>query len=483
MLTQKYIFPEERVLKIAICHAWHQPYLIKAVPADVKTFIQSRIQSTPRQIFQDLQLRPDLQPGPVESRVTQAQVHNWWTRMCSSIWNTDADTYVSATNLLRGRNDLSGFFFEAAGIKAFGFYIENAVTELRLVVKEMSMDATYGTNNEGADFYAVLAEFGGAGIPVAYLMVTKSVSPNRIPGWLTLLLQQFLGGLQSRGMNPVFFGSDKDSAQLDAIKMTWPNATIQLCYWHVLRAVRAKLADTARTAPVPYHPLEAQSLVPEVEICWASQSLFRPSDHRYGSCDCPSKDRDFSQRLRIETSKQEAQAVVDMISRHFNSHSTIPNKYGQKREPLEIHRESTREAYRFCKDNDYPRLWVYLFQNWYHPAKWPLWSRASHPTMIPRLKTTMITESHWRLIKHDYLHRFARPRIDLVTFILISQVIPQTLARLTALKTANHRGGVASWRKKFKQDWRILEKKANDERFESGIGKLIPVMSVTKLTK
>ena len=73
------------------------------------------------------------------------------------------------------------------------------------------------------------------------------------------------------------------------------------------------------------------------------------------------------------------------------------------------------------------------------------------------LKTTMIVESHWRKLKHDYLHRFNRPRVDLVVWVLASRVIPQTIDRMRALIIGNHRKGNAAWRKAFKRQWDSLQ--------------------------
>ena len=58
---------------------------------------------------------------------------------------------------------------------------------------------------------------------------------------------------------------------------------------------------------------------------------------------------------------------------------------------------------------------------------------------IPVLKTTMIVESHWRVLKHQFLHRFNRPRIDLVTWILITRVMPDALVRMRAVKSGEKR--------------------------------------------
>ena len=35
----------------------------------------------------------------------------------------------------------------------------------------------------------------------------------------------------------------------------------------------------------------------------------------------------------------------------------------------------------------------------------------------------MVVEAYWKTVKHDYLHRSNRPRVDLVVWILIRRVI------------------------------------------------------------
>ena len=71
----------------------------------------------------------------------------------------------------------------------------------------------------------------------------------------------------------------------------------------------------------------------------------------------------------------------------------------------------------------------------------------------------MIVESHWRRLKHDYLHRFNRPRIDLVTWILAKRVIPEATEKMKGLIEGNHRMATAAWRKPFKRQWKVLQNK------------------------
>ena len=170
-----------------------------------------------------------------------------------------------------------------------------------------------------------------------------------------------------------------------------------------------------------YRPLEAQSLVSDLELCWGSLPIRCPNgDHRYGRCACPSRGVTVQAKGRIETwNNDELDTVVKIFLRHFNMHFLIPDQNGTYRSPEGIHRACAAEMYNWCRPRNYFRLRAYFWVI--------LWGRSSNPREIPVLKTTMILESHWRKVKHDYLHRFNPPRIDIVTWVLLSSVIPMLL--------------------------------------------------------
>ncbi|KAJ6039029.1 hypothetical protein N7460_007061 [Penicillium canescens] len=66
----------------------------------------------------------------------------------------------------------------------------------------------------------------------------------------------------------------------------------------------------------------------------------------------------------------------------------------------------------------------------------------------------MIVEPHWRTLKHDYLHRFNRPRVDLVVWVLASRVLPDAIHRMKAISSGQFRIFKARWREAFKKQWR-----------------------------
>src|SRR4051812_27372154 len=69
-----------------------------------------------------------------------------------------------------------------------------------------------------------------------------------------------------------------------------------------------------------YHPLEAQKLIPDLEVCWGSIPTRQPDgDHRYERCECASKGIRFTDKARLEPSAEMHQTIIDIVSRHFNA--------------------------------------------------------------------------------------------------------------------------------------------------------------------
>lgn len=353
--------------------------------------------------------------------------------------------------------------FHEENINALAIYINASIDALKRTTAEVAIDATYGTNNAGMDLYAVLAELDGTGVPMAYLFVKKDRLTGTAPtGAITQILVKFLRPLQERIIAPLFVGCDKDRSEINAIEQVWPLARIQLCYWHAKRAIKLKLKDYSKTNPLAhYRPGEAQSLVPDLEICWGSHPTRRRL--RFGYCQCESRRIKFEGYNRLEVSnEEEREAVLVIFSRHFNAHPLIPDQNGFFRTSRDIHHQCTREMYLWCRAKNYFRLWAYLFVNWYRSDQWKLWARSYYPEEIPVLKTTMIVESHWRSIKHDFLHRFNRPRIDMVIWILTSRSIPLGLDRMKAIQVGDQRRALVSWRKVFKRNWKELKSHATN---------------------
>ncbi|KAJ6093841.1 hypothetical protein N7499_003172 [Penicillium canescens] len=354
-------------MSLSIHHQWHAPYEDIELSPVVQDLINSLVSTkTPSEIYREIRQIPEGKP------VTRHQVYYLWQKANAEIWQRDLDPFISATMLLSENShyrDHHGIF-TAGNLRALGFFASEPIQKLRNTAPQLVMDSTFGTNSGGMDLFAVLAEVEGTGVPLAYCLVELLKPPQANlaegkpvradPGAMTYIIQQFLERLKIFGFNPRCVAVDKDPSELAAVTTVWPGVKVQLCYWHVKRAVGTKLNSSKSTnTQNHYRPEEAQKQIPDLEICWGSL-----------------------------------------------------------------------------------------------PVRRPLWARAADSTEIPVAKTTMIVEPHWRTLKHDYLHRFNRPRVDLVVWVLASRVLPDAIHRMKAISSGQFRIFKARWREAFKKQWR-----------------------------
>jgi 5-formyltetrahydrofolate cyclo-ligase len=60
------------------------------------------------------------------------------------------------------------------------------------------------------------------------------------------------------GLDPDVVLTDKDFAEIGAARAVWPRAKHQLCYWHMRKSVRERMA-LSRLSTAPYHLFEANA--------------------------------------------------------------------------------------------------------------------------------------------------------------------------------------------------------------------------------
>src|SRR6185312_456368 len=76
---------------------------------------------------------------------------------------------------------------------------------------------------------------------------------------------------------------------------------------------------------------------------------------------------------------------------------------------------------------DLAHLWAYLWTNWYDKKNWKLFARSSYPRATPIARTTMIIESHWRVLKYNYKHNYSKPRLDYLNYIITERLVSDTI--------------------------------------------------------
>jgi hypothetical protein len=142
--------------------------------------------------------------------------------------------------------------------------------------------------------------------------------------------------------------------------------------------------------------------------------------------------------------------LLNVIKKHANMHPLIPLSKDTFLNSTDIYRHCVEEMYRFCHSRNLARLWGYLWTNWYNDKDWKLFARSSYSAAMPLARTTMITESHWRVLKYNYKYNYNRPRLDQLTQILVEQLIPDFQSKLAQY---NRNRKFPAWWQNFKKDW------------------------------
>ncbi|KDR66651.1 hypothetical protein GALMADRAFT_26222, partial [Galerina marginata CBS 339.88] len=145
---------------------------------------------------------------------------------------------------------------------------------------------------------------------------------------------------------------------------------------------------------------------------------------------------------------------------HFHQHPSIPlnDLGGSFLTAEEIYKGAVNDIYCYCFANDLSQVWAYMWNRWYTPKQWALWARAACPS-ISRLKTTMVVENLWKHLKTRDLAQFNRPRLDLVTHLVITGVLPriqQTLNSILDKRRVGRAKALAPWQTEFRRQWKEL---------------------------
>ena len=286
------------------------------------------------------------------------------------------------------------------------------------------------------ELYSVIGQSDGAGFALAYLLLDNT---KKNDGIRTYILTEFFNQLKNRGLKYLqFFLTDKDFSQITAAQSTWNNIKIQLCLWHIKKALKKKLADNTPPKTTNYSSYSAHETFNFIDIEF------------YPSISDQKKERNF-----IFCPKDLRPKIIELLENHLHRHPLIPNCAGQFLSKEDIWKSSVQEIYEFCFKYDLRHVWAYLWTNWYQKKLWILWCRAAIEDQFCIFRTTMLMESHWKVIKRDFLPKFFRPRIDLLIYIIISRLIPHHQQQYQ--KYLNEREYV-SWKKDFKKEWKQLEK-------------------------
>ncbi|KAF7793917.1 hypothetical protein EIP86_005039 [Pleurotus ostreatoroseus] len=521
------------LVSVAIKHALvHVPYYDVTLPPEAADIVRECVEwATPNEILRRVQAK--------YPHVTSEQVHGAWTKMSEVLWKKDPDQLPSAQKLLAEFGDEVDVFDvkPAEGVEQLCWGMKRIAEPLRGQVVEIGLDATYNTNSKHLELYSIMAEHDNAGFPLSYCLLSTATSIDiqkrrkALQAWAEQVRDKY-------GVFPTFVHLDKDMGEIGMARDVW-TAKIQLCWWHLRRAVRTRLAQS-KLATSPYNAHRAAAEFHFIDVTFVPSGRPDPTEHEGGidmdllqgsdqaakkhsvnavyirippssqvpnnspvphttsnlHSDAPSNDTGVSateavpdpERLTIRLPAAAVQAavasatvdknsgvtesdnetiaetrtfcpaehrehIINLMERHLCAHPLIPGYSHPSKEG--IREWAVKDMYTFCVKNDLREVWAYLWENWYRPGRWELWARAPLETQIPRLKTTMLLESHWRRIKHDFLHHFRLPRLDLLVWIIVRKLAPTYYRKLNVrLGDTGRYPELADWRKAFKSEWK-----------------------------
>jgi hypothetical protein len=152
--------------------------------------------------------------------------------------------------------------------------------------------------------------------------------------------------------------------------------------------------------------------------------------------------------------------ILRLFTKHFCKHQLLPEPTGW-RTAVEIRTEAVQEMYQFCYQRRLRETWAYLWTYWYSAKMWPLWA-LSPSELMSRIRITMAVENFWKQLKHDWLHFLIRPRVDQLTYIICTKVVPSYMQRADKLEDTFRLGrskALTTHQQYLKREWfRLLGK-------------------------
>lgn len=134
------------------------------------------------------------------------------------------------------------------------------------------------------ELFGGMADMLGEGLPLSFLfVVTNADAPSHTK---EAVLVGWMEALKSRGINPEFTLSDKDQTEINALNRVWPTAKHQLCLWHMLRALKRRLANN-REPPAVYRPADAKQMFAFIDPTFVPLGQMSMNDKVWIHASCP----------------------------------------------------------------------------------------------------------------------------------------------------------------------------------------------------
>lgn len=143
-----------------------------------------------------------------------------------------------------------------------------------------------------------MGEQDGAGFPLSYLLLSTATSIDQgkrrraLTAWAKCVRDTY-------GLIVKFTHVDKDMAEIGMLKDVW-NAKISLCWWHLRRAVRTRLAST-KLATTPYDSGRAHAEFDFIDVAFVPAGQADGAEYEGGMPDSVTPVISASQQPRTMT--------------------------------------------------------------------------------------------------------------------------------------------------------------------------------------
>ena len=94
----------------------------------------------------------------------------------------------------------------------------------------------YNANLSNLELYSIMGEYNNTGFPLTYCLLSTAEAleigkwKKALNAWVSILCDKY-------GIIPVFTHTDKDMAEISMLHDVWILVNIQLCWWHLQKAV------------------------------------------------------------------------------------------------------------------------------------------------------------------------------------------------------------------------------------------------------
>ena len=295
----------------------------------------------------------------------------------------------------------------------------------------------------------IVGEYKGEVYPLAAFFGPQN-------GISDFVIQTFLQKTIDLGYKFQYITSDMDARNLTAISNCIGKMNIQICLWHLKRAIVGKSNNqkNKKTKEEKYEYIKEQ-------CPWFDYELFHNLDTTVVGNEYTDKKITTKTATIITTAARDSPLFY---ASRVTSSDTKNIKIYYNKTPFEIYQLMLKQVYDYVLvEKKKIRYFQYLYTNYLKPEQFMQWSRA-YKSYVPRM-TNMLVESFFKSLKHDHLKKKRVLRLDSVLFIMNEKMKhhyePKLKLRMHSIMTGRDLvNNLPVWKRKMSSEIKSLLKES-----------------------